>query len=274
MKEIIGNAWRGWLDYTEAGKFAALLFAALLFFWFVKKEEWKKYHTLFKYTTVMAVCCICPLTAAVLMIYQTKFYDYQWIWNAIPITTVISLAGTLLWTEWKERCDNTKGGNWKKVSILMAMICILYFCGRMGQDVWDADREMVKKQDAESVLEIITENGQNTNIVLWAPQGIMEYARALRGDIRLPYGRNMWDPALNAYSYEVYGEAENTLYQWMVEVEANGDGELSCMEEVSELGINHMILPKNTTPDLLKGLERYWGVTAEKIGEYYWICIG
>ncbi len=273
MKEIIGNAWMGWLDYTEGGKLTALLMIALLLFWFAKKELWIKYRELFSYTTLTAVCCICPLTATVLMLYQTKFYDYQWIWSAVPITIVIALAGTLLWTELMEKCETAKHREWKKIGVTMSMICILYFCGRMGMNVWDADKEAAKLEETAKVLEIITENGQNTNITLWAPQEIMEYARAWNGCIRMPYGRNMWDPALNAYSYETYGEKEHVLYEWMRQVEETGEGDVNCMDVVSELEISHIVLPEEVKQELLWDLEEYWGVKAQKLGTYYWICI-
>ena len=267
MSELIRNARLGWMDYMENGKFVALLLIALLIFWFWRREAWNKYQTLFKYTTLLTLLCICPLTAVALMLYQTKFYDYEWIWNAVPITLVISLAITLLWTERKE----TKG---KILVGTLAMLAILYCCGSMGQKSWDFDREREQRKQAEAILENVTEKGQNQNITLWAPREIMAYARALDGDIRLPYGRNMWDPALNAYSYDTYGEQELELYEWMCQVEETGEGEVDCMETVSALGINHILLPETINGELLKQVEAYWQVTATKTGNYYWICTG
>ena len=197
MTELIRNAWLGWQDYTEHGKMAALLLLALLLYWFGNKrsgskEMMSRRHTLVSYTTVMTVCCICPLTAAALMAYQTKFYDYQWIWGAVPVTIVIALAATQLWTELADKYTGGDGAGWKRAGITVLFACVIYLCGSMQSAVWDEDEAAQNRQKAERVLEIITENGQNKDICLWAPQGIMEYARALDGSIVLPYGRNMW----------------------------------------------------------------------------------
>ena len=73
-------------------------------------------------------------------------------------------------------------------------------------------------------------------VCLWAPREILETARmqpvavtwmqpvetvgiesvAVAGQLpELLYGRNMWDAALNAYTYDVYPEEVQQLYCWM-----------------------------------------------------------
>ena len=103
MSELIQNAQLGWQEYTENGKMVALFLLALVIFWFGKREKWEKHKALFQYSTLVAVFCIYPLTAALLMLYQTRFYDYEWIWNVAPITLVVSLTITLLLTEIREK---------------------------------------------------------------------------------------------------------------------------------------------------------------------------
>lgn len=267
MSELIRNAWQGWLEYTQNGKMVALFLLALLVFWFGKREKWRKYQGLFRYSTLVAILCICPLTAALLMLYQTRFYDYEWIWNLAPITIVIALAITLLWTEIKEK----KG---RILIVTLGTMVILYCCGSMGQEVWDVRKENAQLRQTAEILSVITENGQNTGIVLWAPQGIMAYARAFNGEISLPYGRNMWDPALNAYSYDTYGEPEQELYQWMCRLEETGKGGIKGMKIAKQLGVNQILLPKNISEKLLQKIEKYWGIEAVTVGEYYWIATG
>lgn len=253
MQELIKNAWLGWKNYTDGGKLAALFLAALLLLWLWNsgsageapadksspgnQEDGriarKDHGRIIKYATAMAVCCICPLSAALLMIYQTKFYDYQWIWSLVPVTIVIALAGTLLWTEFsglaaKKHVVNPRTGKkkieWLKLAgVTAVMLSVLYLCGSMGSETFDVKAESQKRTKTAQVLGIVTENGKNTDICLWAPKEIMEYARALDGRIRLPYGRNMWDISLNAYSYDTYGETEQLLYAWMSSVEETGE---------------------------------------------------
>lgn len=251
-----------------------------------------RHRTLIFYTTVMTVCCICPLTAAALMAYQTKFYDYQWIWGAVPVTIVIALMGTQLWTKLAEKYAGRKGAGFKTAGITVLLICVIYLCGSMQSNVWDTDASAQNREETAKVLEILTENGQNKDICLWAPQGIMEYARALDGSIVLPYGRNMWDGALNAYSYDTYGEEEKRLYIWMCHAEATGEGEaeyektaaaenaektitaIECMDTARRLGVTHILLPSNMQQEVLTELEAYSSVQAENAAGYYLLRIG
>lgn len=298
MMELLRNAWLGWQNYTNNGKMAALLLIALLLFWFGKTELRNKYRTFVIYTTVMVVCCICPFTAAILMTYQTKFYDYQWIWGAVPVTIMIALAGTLLWTELSEKYAKTKRARWKIAGITALMVGVIYLCGRMENNIWDTDKAAQNREETAKVLEKITENGTNKNIVLWAPQKIMEYTRVLDGNICLPYGRNMWDGALNAYSYDTYGEAEKMLYAWMSYAEETGEGEAEveiaegneeveseetenkkaemeiitateCLEMARQLGVTHILLPENMQPGVLAELEEYLGISVENVEGYF-----
>ena len=94
MWELLNNAWNGWGNFIFYGKYPALLLLVLVVFWFFSDQ--KREPVLLGYTTVMTVCCIFPLTAALLMQYQTKFYDYQWVWNYVPLLTVVAFAGTLV----------------------------------------------------------------------------------------------------------------------------------------------------------------------------------
>lgn len=320
MQELIRNAWLGWQNYTDNGKLAALFLAALLILWLggnglcknAGKKAGKGLSAFYLYTGIMAVCCICPLTAAVLMKYQTRFYDYQWIWNAVPVTIIIAFAGTLLYTRILEKYAKQKGRWWKSVGITALFLAVIYLCGKMRNDVWDAEAESRKLEQTREVLEIITENGQNTDICLWAPQEILEYARALDGQIRLPYGRNMWDKALNAYAYDTYGETEKILYAWMEYAAETGEGELlletgadtagdgsvdipdagesggepdweetqqeiavsaiSCADMALQLGVNGILLPGNLQPEVLAELEEHLGLSAEKVEGYYYFC--
>lgn len=290
MTAWISKAWQGWQNFTDDGKLAALFLAALLFLWFGNRKIRKEHRTLVLYATVAAVCCICPLTAAALMIYQTAFYDYQWIWSVVPLTVVTALAGTLFWSGIVEKYGKNTAGRWKCAGIAALLIAVLYLCGSMRKDVLQGDAEAAKSQKTAKVLEVLEKNGNNTDIMLWAPAEIMEYARALEGNIRLPYGRNMWDEALNGYSYDTYGEKEQILYAWMTYVEETGEGKAvfslskedpqertadgrECMKLAQELGVNCVLLPDNIGSGTLQEIESSLGVQAETQEGYYWFWI-
>ena len=215
MAELLYNAWSGWSGYTDRGKMPALLLAVLLFLWFGRRQREQK--ALLVYTSFMTVCCIFPVTAALLMLYQTKFYNYEWIWSFVPMTAVIAWGITLFWTEY--RAGNV--GRWKRlVPMILLLLTVVGFCGSMGRQVREEQRNT-----AHAVLDQIMDKYPEAELCLWAPREIMEYAREKDASIRLPYGRNIWDGFLNAYSYDVYTEDVLLLEQWMQSVGMAGESD-------------------------------------------------
>ena len=90
MQELVRNAVNGWYRYTDSGKYPVLFLAALVLLWFLSGKLVKEKRMLLVYATAVAALAVCPLTAVLLMIYQTKFYDYEWIWSAVPLLPVIA----------------------------------------------------------------------------------------------------------------------------------------------------------------------------------------
>lgn len=237
MEEFIKNAWMGWLRYTDHGKFAALLFAVLLYFWLKEKiipvktigaergktdfgQNTDTGRGLLIYAAIMTIACVCPVTAAFLMLYQTKFYDYEWIWSLVPMTAVIAWGmADFLAERWR---NSRKEGMGKSLVLTICAAVLLFLCGGLGAGPWEESSTGENRDRMAEVLSAVTENGQKADICLWAPQEVMEYARVYSGAIRLPYGRNMWDKSLNAYSYDTYDAGRMELYQWMSLAEENG----------------------------------------------------
>ncbi len=256
MGELIRNAWMGWLDYTTYGKLAALFFGALLFFWLRGEED---REGVLSYSALMAALCLCPVTAAVLMLYQSRFYDYQWIWGLVPVTLVIawgiSVLLTRIWEKYK------KGGLGKRIGFTLLTAAILVMCGDMGAGGTDAGagyhRENVyeKQQKAQEVLAGIFQLAPGKKICLWAPREIMEFARSGSGSVELVYGRDMWDLRLGAYTYDSYDENCRNLYLWMQDAEETGELEgKACLAAAKAAGVNCILLPGNVQPEALEGL--------------------
>ena len=76
MMTLLKSATNGWLDYTQHGKYAALLLAAILYLGYCL---WKskaarnggKQPLFYLYAVLITLACICPVTAVILMKYQT-----------------------------------------------------------------------------------------------------------------------------------------------------------------------------------------------------------
>ena len=197
MTELFRNAYLGWANYKGSGKMAALLLVVLLWWWFAGKE--KTQRALMLYTSAAAVCCILPVTAVLPMLYQTKFYDYEWIWSMVPVTAVTAYGLTLfLAGHWKQA-----GGNWRKglpVTLLLLLTALL--CGSLGGDAQARAERNTQREEALEVVAMLSDRWPEEEICLLAPQRILEYAREADGSIKLAYGRNLWDKSLNAYAYD------------------------------------------------------------------------
>lgn len=271
-----------------------LLLAGLLFLWFGRKRREEGAFLL--YTTVMTVCCILPVTAVFLMLYQTRFYDYEWIWSLVPATGMTAYGMTVFLGEY--RTDAKRAKWYRNVPVLFLLTTAILLSGDMGNTVgeWDSQRE--EKAKAYAVLEELAGEEPAGSICLWGPREILEYAREVDGGFLLPYGRNMWDPYLNAYAYDTYEESTVRMYQWMEWVGETGrpdmkaqhleearDSRVQTLKQTEqperiirledsvghalELGVNCILISENAGLDVLKRMERILGVKARFLEGYY-----
>ena len=193
MLVLLKAAWEGWQNYIDTGKYAALLLVVLLFLWFgnVKKQQ----RVLTIYTTLLVVCCVCPLSAVCLMLYQTRFYDYEWIWNYVPVTIMLAYGGVVFLAErWecykREHKGSGKAHLWQHVGLCAMVAALIFLCGSMGRNVLaNGEGEQYRTlSDAQSrantqrilfeVIEGSHEYAEGQDICLWAPKDIMAAARA------------------------------------------------------------------------------------------------
>ncbi len=275
MAELIHNAWLGWLRFIQDGKMAALFLAALLFLQMRPKKAVKGPFVL--YAAVMAAGCMVPFTAALLMAYQTRFYDYEWIWSLVPFTAVTAYGFAEFLAEyWKD----FKGSLWKKgLPAAVLLLGVLLLCGGLGRAVWDRQEEAQERRYAQRLLRELRDRFGDGQICLWAPESMMEYARELDGGICLVYGRNMWEPALNAYAYDIYEPSVTELYHWMDQAGEElpaGDGYEEgcaavrrCAETAKAMGVNCILLPENTAGDKAAELEEALGVRSRRLEGCY-----
>lgn len=282
MTELLRNAWSGWFRFAEAGKLGALLLAALLYLGLSGRwREQREGRTLFFYTATMTACCILPVTAAVLMLYQTRFYDYEWLWSLVPMTAVTAWAGTdLLGRSWK----GFQWNQWRKgIPVTALMLAVLALCSGLRSTEISREAQQERRERAWQVLEAV-ENREE--VFLWAPREILEYARESDGAFKLLYGRNMWEASLGAYAYDAYPQEIQNLYLWMENVEETGNaavedvlrGEMllkgeSCMAEAVEAGVNCILLPGRLGAHTVKRLADSVGGSVLPLEEYYLLTL-
>lgn len=249
MEKYVQDALTGFRSFTDNGKLLAVAVALAIYLCCRdRREEQGNGEKLAEYTLLTAFLCVCPVTAAGLMLYQTRFYDYQWIFSIVPLTAVIGLgAASLVWNIWSQ--------NQKGKALLFTGIClfILVCAGRFGatemfeKDVTREDSQVTETE--ASVRELLKEiPAGEESYCLWAPQAVLKYVRSIDADYRLLYGRNMWDEALNAYSYDTYPEEIRKLYIWMEEAAASpasvsGDEVRRQVQKAGENDVTMVLLP-------------------------------
>lgn len=266
MTELLKNAWLGWLSFTQTGKMAGTLLISLLFLWIYYKRVRQKDFLI--YTTAVTLLCILPVTAALLQMYQTKFYDYKWIWSIVPMTAMTGFAAALFMTEFLQKLwsDNRK----RQVAAAVLLVVALAFCSGLGAETWAGYGEQPERQRAESVLANLQERMQGREICLWAPRSVVEYARAYDAGLRLLYGRDIWDSDLTAYSYDKYPGGFYDLYQWMeADVWEETVPDSYCAETVMSAGVNCILIPADKPEETVECFQEMLGVQAEKMEEYY-----
>lgn len=270
MTELLGNAWRGWIQFNSAGKLSAALLISLVFLWVYSRRVPQKAFLI--YTSVATAVCILPLTAAALMVYQTGFYDYEWVWSIVPMTAMIAMALTVFLAEALHGIS--KGDRKTETAAFLLALAGLMFCGDMGQKTWDGAGERRERQEAAQMLDAAKAQMAEEHIVLWAPKEIMGYARQADASVELVYGRNMWDKALDAYAYDVYTDDLNKLYQWMeASPEELSEEDTACAEAALQAGVNCVLIPADKPEKAIGYLEGLFGTEAERIGEYYLLAV-
>lgn len=275
MQELLRNATAGWQRYTDQGKFAVLFLAVLLAVFYLKAVQNKKWdretQIMLLYASVTGFLVVFPVTAVLLMVYQTRFYDYEWVFSMVPVTAVIAFGGTWFLLKYSR---STKGKWWKTTVVSAILLIIVFLCGNLGRkDAWNqteflnSGHAAVENEKAvQMILDKLEEEGDTQNICMWAPRQILSGVRGVNGSITLLYGRNMWEKPLNAYSYDVYGEDIVTMYEWMEtlaretgnldETDSSKEERTSVFERAVECNVNCILVPENTAQYLEEDLRQ------------------
>jgi len=248
MMTLLQSALTGWTDYTQHGKFAALLLLAILYLGFVLYGSGKEANAsgaekarkrLYLYGALVTFGCICPVTALILLKYQTAFYSYVWIWAAVPQTALIAWAATDF------LCNLLKEKSLRNGMAALILLGILFLGGNPVSEWTVAQTTQIpaltgmpgqqQGTPAREILEQLSvynaEKGNSREYSLWAPKEVMEAARAYSAEIHPVYGRSIWDASLGSYSYDTYETWQEDMYLWMGHLETTGETEYLRTDE-------------------------------------------
>lgn len=223
----------------SGGQYLMLFMVALLLLWLTDDPEKKEFRS---FSLVMLLLLVCPASVWVLCKYQTAFYSRDALWQLLPVTAL--LAYGLVMALFRIMWALTRGyGRWRsamprqkerlcELGIGGMLTVLLFLCGTLSlaKTVTDSAGEAGVPDSVRGVLQAL-EIPQEENVYLVAPDEVQEWARVYSGRLLLPYGRNLWEPALSAYTYDSYGEELYELHDWI-----NGTGQTAySLQQEEEL---------------------------------------
>lgn len=268
LREFLGRTLSGFEAYIAEYKYIALAICCMIYA-FANWERFRKTKQgiFLIFSCGMGLMILFPLTGMVLQVYQTRFYDYPWIWSCVPLTAMVAWGiVTILIDQTAEHteADSKKTWSLKNGILFLAMIAVLYMCGNRGL-LQKADEAILEdEQAAAEILTYLEEKNLIDDHVIWAKAGVMQYMRSHNGQVILYYGRDMWEAKSGAYDYEEYSEEEIACYDWMeimssdhnmylIEVEQETEDLLEALatdqmiKNAHEQGVNMIILPTEMT---------------------------
>lgn len=215
MRELLLNALYGPGSYFQSNHMVVLALGVLLFIFGAEKKITVREKRLLGLTVMCLVLVLFPVSAAALMLYQTRFYGYHWIWCLVPLTPCIAWGGVrILWElTGQQRRDGREA--WRLAGGMAALLALLLLTGNLGNVRSVSAEEKTRLSQARQAAACLEELPEAEEELLWAPRPVLEAVRQQTGEIRLLYGRNMWEPAAAAYAYDSYPTEQQHLFDWM-----------------------------------------------------------
>lgn len=231
MIELLQTMKIGYLQVVGDGQYVACALVALFV---LATYKGKKRVELERYSFLILLLLLIPPFSWGLLKYQTQFYSYADLWTLFPATSLIAGGGVLALGLAKQHSvrksvlGHKKYGEPLLILIFATVLCLGGTVSLARENTNRASNDRKIPQAEYEVLESISKIVEMP--ILVAPDAVLEYARAYSGDIKLVYGRNMWNEALNAYTYDRYDTGEILLHKWM-----NGSDDVSNAQALESL---------------------------------------
>lgn len=215
MRELLQNAVNGPAVYFQSNHMAVLVLGLLLYFLSAGRRCQIRERRLLGLTAAVLVLVLFPASGACLMLYQTRFYSYPWIWSLVPVTLCIAWGGAQLLWELTGQHRRDGRASLRLAAGIGVMLALLLLLGNLGRVQTVSEEEKAERSRAAQVVAYLQEIPQMQETLLWGPRQVLEAARQQTGEIRVLYGRNMWEPEAAAYAYDACTEEEQRLFDWM-----------------------------------------------------------
>lgn len=302
MREFIQNAIYGPGSYFQSNHMIVLALGLLVYFFVAEAKLQPREKRLLQLVTILLVMILFPVSAVGLMLYQSRFFSYFWIWSLMPVTLFISWGSvTVLWRLTEQNRRDGRAG-WRLLAGTAVLLALLLLTGNMGR-ILTASEERGDSQ-AGQVAAYLQELPGVEETLLWAPRSVLETVRQRCGGIRVLYGRNMWEPAAAAYAYDTYPLEQQRLFDWMEALvqgeayevsprltafledwagdEAQSDQSLAdayMLQLAAECGTHIWVFPTEAAERIAlacEQLSREYGLHVQPVGEVagctIWVC--
>ncbi|MCM1118639.1 MAG: hypothetical protein NC543_04685 [bacterium] len=303
MRELLQNALSGAGSYFQSNHMVVLAMGILVYCFVVKPDTNPREKRLLRLSVVMLALLLFPVSALVLMLYQTRFYSYEWIWSLMPVTLLISWGSVIvLWRQTGQ--SRQDGGAGRRLAAGVAVLLVLLLItGNLGIVQAVGEEERTQGSRSRQVVQYVRELPGAEEAVLWGPRAVLEAARQQGGEIKVLYGRNMWDPAAAAHTYDIYPMEQQRLFDWVEMLEHGDAGEFSLqltifledrmagplsdqsradaffLQLAAEYGADLWVFPAEASERITRACEQLtkeYGLRAQAAGEVagytIWLC--
>ena len=293
MRELFQNTIYGPGSYFRSNYMIVLALGLLLYFFVAEIKLQPREKRLLQLVAVLLILILFPVSAVILMLYQSRSFSYFWIWSLMPVTLFISWGSvTVLWRLTGQNRRDGRAG-WRLLAGTAALLALLLLTGNMGNIQTVSEEEKAMDSQAGRVAEYLQEMQGIEETLLWAPRSVMEAVRQRDGRIKVLYGRNMWEPAAAAYAYDTYPMEQQQLFDWMEVIErgdayemagdeAHSDQSLTdayMLQLAAECGTRRWVFPTEAAGRIASACEKLskeYGLHAQPVGEVadcmIWIC--
>ena len=174
----------------------------------------------------MLLLLLCPLSVRLLSLYQTAFYEKEALWQLLPVTALLAYGLVMAFT--RMTAVLTRGyGRWHstasrqkerfcEIVVGLVLTTLLFSCGTLSpaREISGQGGGSGIPREAEEALSLL-EIPEEVQVYLLAPDEIQTWARIYDGNLLLPYGRNLWENELSAYTYDGYEPEQYELHEWI-----------------------------------------------------------
>lgn len=304
MRELLQNALNGPGSYFRSNYMVVLVLGLFLYFFVVETNLAPREKRLLRLAAVLLVLILFPVSAFVLMLYQTRFYSYSWIWSLMPVTLLISWGSvTVLW---KHTGQNRRDGRvgWRLTAGVAVFLALLLLTGNLGSIKTVSEEEKAQRSRDGQVAAYLQELPGIEKTLLWGPRSVLETVRRQSSEVKVLYGRNMWDPAVAAHAYDTYPIEQQRLFDWVEAIEkgdayevplelktfledragdkAQSDQSLAdayMLQLAAECGAHVWVFPAEASDRIVPACEQLseeYGLHAQAVGEVagytIWLC--